>query len=269
MNERMKAAGLLWCVALATNVFAQGTENCPMGSVIQVDGQGGEWPMEWIANEDKEFSYNVCADDNNLYVRMKTRDEWARKKIAVFGLTLWMDPNGKKKKKLGLKFPTGTEGSERMLAVSQSNDMQKMSASERANFQKKINAEFIRDIELMEIIGLSDDPLTSTRSGITNGIKVAIAADEEDAYVYEAVIPFKAFRLSKSSIAELGIGFETGKYVPDKKTKASQGPPPTGYSGSGYSGPGGSHRTTGPSYQGSGVPQMDVPSVFWTSVKLK
>ena len=45
--------------------------------------------------------------------------------------------------------------------------------------QKEINKEFIKDVEVLELIGLADDPLTSTRSGITNGIKVALAADEE------------------------------------------------------------------------------------------
>ena len=238
--------------------------NCQLSSVVQIDGQANEWPMEWMVDTEKKFSYNVCSDDNNIYIRMKTKDELIRRKMALFGFTVWMDPNGKKKRKLGLRFPTGIEAQERMVALRQTGDPNTMSAGQRADFQKEINKIFIRDVEVLELIGLADDPLTSTRSGITNGIKVAIAADDEEAYIYEAIIPFKSFRLSKSSIATLGIGFETGKYV----MKA----PKTPNTGVGTQGPGGNGYSTarnmnrGQSYSND---PMASSTSYWVSVKLK
>ena len=67
------------------------------------------------------------------------------------------------------------------------------SAADKAEFQKEIDRTLIRDLEVIELIGLADDPITATRSGITNGLKVAISMDSEGAYVYEALIPFKAY----------------------------------------------------------------------------
>ena len=179
--------------------------NCQLSAVIQIDGQANEWPMEWMVDTEKNFSYNVCSDDNNIYIRMKTKDELIRRKMALFGFTVWMDPNGKKKRKLGLRFPTGIEAQERMVALRQTGDPNTMSAGQRADFQKEINKIFIRDVEVLELIGLADDPLTSTRSGITNGIKVAIAADED-------VSPAAAIHVVGAITAIKGFSRRTAKH---------------------------------------------------------
>jgi hypothetical protein len=219
----MKTIPMLLLVVLTGIVaFAQEKAvDCELASVVVVDGQAKEWPMEWIIDsDDPKFSYNICSDNSSLFIRARVKDESVRRKLAVFGFTVWLDPNGKKKKKLGLKFPTGTEGLEKMEQANKAAE-RNMSSGQRADFQKEVNRYFISDVEILELIGLSDNPLTSTRSGITNGIKVAIGSDEEDAYVYEAQIPFKSFRLSKASIETLGVGFETGKYVPKPQKNAT------------------------------------------------
>ncbi len=279
-------ASLLTVIALIGNAAAQDTEsNCQMANVIVVDGKADEWTLTWIEGDDKNFSYNVCSDDNNLYVRMKTTNDMVKRKIGLFGLTMWMDPNGKKKRKLGFKFPSGTEGAERMETFrkeSEGQNQERQSAGERADFQKRMEADLVRDLEVIELIGLTDDPITATRSGITNGIKVAIALDPETrAYVYEAVLPFKSYRLSKKSIKTMGFGFETGKYVPPKdKTAQTQNVPQGGvgnnggrgqygggfggrgyggYGGGGYGGGGGGPRTNHP---------MASSTTYWFTVKV-
>ena len=272
---------LLFSTALLAAAMLQGYSqdaapvNCELATVLQIDGNAKEWPMEWIVDEDKKFSYNVCGDDNNIYIRWRTQEELVKRKIALFGFTIWLDPNGKKKKKLGLRFPTGAEAKDRMEAMRESGEskMANMSSSQRAEFQKEVTRKFVQDIELLELIGLANDPLTSTRSGITNGIKVAIATDEDEAYVYEAIIPFKSYRLSKASIEELGIGFETGKYEPPpSKTAAPSGAGPQyqgptgGYGGNGYSSGRAMRGSSGQNYKSN---PMGNSSYYWVSVKLK
>jgi hypothetical protein len=258
-------------------------KTCPQVTAVVADGNADEWAMDWQKDPDNKMSYNICFDDNNLYVRMKTADDMVKRKIGFFGLTLWMDPKGKKKKKLGLRFPTGAEGKEKMEALRETGERQsKMSSSERAEFQKGLSKTLIEDVELIELVGLTDDPLTSSRSGITNGIKVGIALSAEGDYVYEAIIPFKSFRLSKSSLSILGIGFETGKYViPTQNAPAAQGVGAGGYGaagqnngaygmgarsqmGGGYGGQGG--RGMGPSRQSN---PMGESTSQWTSIKFK
>jgi hypothetical protein len=161
-----------------------------------------------------------------------------------------------------------------MEAMLASGDHSNMSSGKRADFQKEVNVKFIKDIEVLELIGLADDPLTSTRSGITNGIKVAIAADAEDAYEYEAIIPFKSYRLSKASISTLGIGFETGKYVakpPKNSTGAgTNGSPSQGYSGRGAGGYGaGGARGGGIRPSNYSNNPLATSTSLWTTVNLK
>jgi len=277
---------LLAGISLSVRGQEAAPESCPLATLLQIDGQADEWPLEWIVDKEKRISYNVCSDDNNLYIRMRTDDELVRRKIALFGLTLWMDPKGKKKKHLGLHFPTGTEANERMEAMSKSGeDRSKMSSSERAEFQKVMIKALIHDAEIMELLGLADAPLTSTRAGITNGIQVAIGSDEDGiTLTYEAIIPFKSFRLSKESMPLIGIGFETGKFVSKAKPSSGQPGASQGYSGSGRGGGagggaygggyggggygGGMGRSLGTPQRGSNSP-MATSSSYWVSVKLK
>lgn len=206
-----------WCHARAQ----EATQQCPAVASVVADGNAEEWSMGWVQDEDKMFSYNTCADDSFLYVRVKTSDNYTKRKIAAFGFTLWMDSEGKKKKKLGLRFPVGGVEAEERAAAIRDQGKPGSSMGEQSDYQKEIDQKLIADLEIMELIGLTDDPITSTRSGITNGIKVAIGY-VDGAYVYEAIVPFKAFRLSKATLNELSVGFETGRHIPPKAKKNSQ-----------------------------------------------
>jgi hypothetical protein len=199
---------------------------CPLSSAVVVDGKADEWNMNWETDEEKNFSYNVCADDQNLYVRVKTGEFFTKRKMGAFGFTLWFDPSGKKKRKYGLKFPAaGAEADERIAKLNKEGENAGRSLGERTDFQKHADREMIANLEILEIIGLTDEPLTSTRSGITNGIKVAIDMDETGAYIYEAVIPFKAYRLTRANLAQLAVGFETGKYALPKQKPTTKNSP--------------------------------------------
>lgn len=221
----MKYSLLFFLLLISASALAQSEAPCPLSSVINVDGSADEWPMTWVDDGDKKFSFNVCADDQNLFVRVKSSDFFVKRKMGAFGFTLWFDPAGKKKRKYGLKFPSGgAEGQERIEALTAEGEAA-TSVGERADFQKKADRAMITNLEVMELIGLADEPITSTRSGITNGIKVAIDMDASGSYVYEAVIPFKSYRLSRANLKELSIGFETGRYVAPKQKPNTKNAP--------------------------------------------
>ncbi|MDZ4714919.1 MAG: hypothetical protein SH819_05560 [Cytophagales bacterium] len=253
----------LFIAGIGTSVGQEAGKPCPASGAVVIDGASDEWPMAWVDDDDKIFSYNVCADDNNLYVRVKTSDYYAKRKIAAFGFTMWMDATGRKKKRVGLRFPVGgTEAEERAAAI-RDEGPQGNSMGEKADYQKMIDRRLIADLEIMELIGLSDEPITSTRSGITNGIKVAIAMDASGAYVYEALIPFRSYRFSRATLSEMSIGFETGKYVVPKATTKTKG-------GSmiDYTNPSQMSRMQG--YDGMiGNPKLTYSMYAWTVLKLK
>jgi len=259
----MKAVLILLCLLGAGAAQAQDASAlCPLSSAIVVDGNAEEWPMTWLQDDEKVFSYNICADEQNLYVRVLTKDYYAKRKLSAFGFTLWFDPAGKKKRKLGLKYPAGgNEAEERMASVRKQSDVGN-SLGEKADYQKEIDRALIAGIEVIELIGLADDPITATRSGITNGIKVAIALDASGAYVYEALIPFKSYRLSRASITELSIGFETGRFVVPKQKRTTKDVVDNTLSTSQLS------RMQG--YENMMAnPKLTTPSNAWASLKLK
>lgn len=254
------------CFLLGLMGFVEAQETaqpCPGLEAVTIDGIAADWSMPWVKDEENVFSYNVCADSNNLYVRVKTNDYFAKRKMAAFGFTLWIDANGKKKKKLGLRFPLGGAEAEERAAVIRAEGGPGVSAGEQIDYQKEIDRRLIADLELMELIGLADNPLTSTRSGITNGIKVAIAMDSEDAYIYEALIPFKSFRLSRAGMSKIAIGFETGRYVvPKAKNNPNAG------AMTDYTNPQQMSRMQG--YQGMrGNPKLTYTTYAWTTLELK
>ncbi|MBY0434660.1 MAG: hypothetical protein K2U26_11170 [Cyclobacteriaceae bacterium] len=234
---------------------------CDMAAILNADGQTTEWTLPWVGDSDGEFSYTICSDNNNLYIRVKSSKDYVMRKMALFGFTVWLDPSGKKKEKLGLKFPTGAESQERLDRF-KNIPQENLSSGQRADFQKEVNRQLIENLEALELIGLADKPIGSTRSGIINGIKVGIGLNAEGAYEYEAVIPFKSYRLSKANIETLGVGFETGKFVmPKAKTQPGSSNPP-GIGGSSNMGRDFGNRPYGNS-------QLTVPSSSWTTVKLK
>ncbi len=253
--------GLLLMISFGAT--AQSSTSCPLSSAVVIDGNADEWPMNWEDDDEKNFSYNVCADDKNLFVRVKTSEFFTKRKLTAFGFTLWFDPSGKKKKKYGLKFPSGGAEAEERLKMLDAEGGPGKSIGEQTDYQKRADRIMITNLEIIELIGLADDPVTATRSGITNGIKVSIGLDATGAYVYEALIPFKSYRLSKESIESLSVGFETGKFVaPKKKPTTKNSAMTTGdYSTSQLS------RMQG--YNNVGNPKLSYSTYAWTKLEFK
>ncbi len=265
--------------ALVVVFFANAQEQgCKMTTPPVIDAKLGDWSADWVDNEKEKFSYNVCSDDANLYLRIRISDGGTQQKFAMYGLTVWLDPNGKKKEKLGLRYPTGIEAQERMEEFRKSGESfgKENNLDKREAMQKEFKRNLIRNIEVLELIGLADKPLTSSKSGITNGLQVALDMDSTGAYIYEATLPFKAFRLVKAKIPVLGIGFETGKLKVDqtkgKGNNAGGGMQPGGYGGYPGGGMGGMGQAgMGQAGRGSSnyYSPMSSPVKMWTSVKLE
>lgn len=261
----MRAIAFIVVLLAVQQAIGQAPEaQCPLSSAITVDGKADEWPLNWMVDDEKIFSYNVCADDQFLYVRVKSSEFFTKRKMAAFGFTLWFDPSGKKKRKYGLRFPIGgVEADERMGQLNKEGAPGN-SIGERADFQKRADSVMISGLEMLELIGLADDPITATRSGITNGIKVAIGMDASEAYVYEAIIPFRSYRLSRATLAELSVGFETGKYVAPKEKPTTKNAPLAG----GDLTPSQLSRMQGYGNM-QGHPKLIYSTTAWTEINLK
>ena len=251
----------LFLVLISANAFAQ--KNLKEGILFEkppvIDGNVTDWPGDWWLDPDGKFFCNVGNDAENLYVRLKVGDDLTQQKIGLLGMSLKLNPSGKRKGKVGLKFPVGKDVSElkrkEPTAVDQSMDL-------RDKVQMK--KEMLGDVEVVELIGLAKQNIVSSRLGLANGIEAMIVAQEDGAYIYEAKIPFKAFRINRSEVTTMGVEFETGRYSPPSKNNNANSAyaPSTGY-GAGGSRP---QRTYFNNYQYS---VFSTPGYFFVAVKLK
>jgi hypothetical protein len=70
-------------------------------------------PSELTYTEKGKFYYNLSNDRDNLYIDLKIFDKDVQRQVLTSGLTLWINVNGKKGKKTGLRYPArmGNPGS--------------------------------------------------------------------------------------------------------------------------------------------------------------
>lgn len=70
-----------------------------------IDGKSDDWPH--LIHFDKEigFMYGLTYDQDNLYVLANIYNDEAKRKVMANGLMVWVDPNGKKRKNIGVKYP--------------------------------------------------------------------------------------------------------------------------------------------------------------------
>ncbi len=75
---------------------------------IKIDGVNTEWKFsDLFYDEDNRVSIGICNDNDNIYVLLFSHDQRIKHMIMENGLTVWFDPEGGKKKGLGVHFPVG------------------------------------------------------------------------------------------------------------------------------------------------------------------
>jgi hypothetical protein len=191
-----------------------------------IDGKTDEWEVEWLGDPKGKFAYNLANDDDNLYVRIRMSDPLTQRKVALFGFTVYLNPEGKKGGKLGIKFPIEKD-------LDELNKRPKSDVAPTPAMQLELKKDLIKDSEALEILGLSKKPIVSTRLGLTNGLQLIIVADSVGDYYYEGKIPFKAMKLEKEKIKTLGVTFQTGRLI-SKANMNSTAPAGGGFGNSAY-----------------------------------
>ncbi|MGC4022529.1 MAG: hypothetical protein QM734_11585 [Cyclobacteriaceae bacterium] len=77
-----------------------------------IDGNVDDWQSERWLDPDGKFLSNVGNDAENLYIRLKIADDVTQQKIGLFGFSVKLNLSGKRKGKVGLKYPIGKDESE-------------------------------------------------------------------------------------------------------------------------------------------------------------
>lgn len=80
---------------------------------IDVDGAYGEWAGQLIRVDDsRNVALGIANDGANLYLCLVTRDLDVQTLIERLGFTLWVDPAGGQKKRIGFRVAPFTAGAQ-------------------------------------------------------------------------------------------------------------------------------------------------------------
>jgi hypothetical protein len=232
---------------------------------ITLNGWDDDWSSELIYDIKSAVMMGLTNDAKNLYITLKISDRELQQKIIMNGLTLWIDPNCKKKREYGLVFP--------MKRNSSQSAMQKFGSRGLYNRDQEIkhgqlNQKFQTGMTPMGLINLLGEETDEIANNINaTGISAMLRMSEDQTLYYEACIPIKRFIKNTdfslpNSMLTFSVGLETGDYEgPGQNRRKNRNVP-------GNSGPPQSHRTGGQGKRGVGPGQQNIevlaePSTFW------
>jgi len=159
---------------------------------------------DMLYDKNSGILYKISNDEEFLVADLQISSEVTQKKILLFGLTIWVDETGKRKKYAGVKYPMGSTGFKK-------SSPEKMKET-RGNFsQKKIQlANESNEIAIIGQKGSGDIEIVDKR--YKNGVKADISFDSFGMMHYYLKIPLKKLNMTYEDLTLLNpsIGFETG-----------------------------------------------------------
>ncbi len=254
-------------VPLAAETIGARWANAP----LTIDGDGGEWrDLVFTYFDDDNSAIGIMNDAANLYLIVLSRDEATIRQMETRGLTVWIGPDGKKKKEYGLRYRGGMSRSR----ADKREDRGPMMRDEQREQMLEEQARLRKLIEVFADKTTTEIPVTGER-----GPKAA-AAFGNDVYSYEFQIPFADkdsswYSLRLASPSKLTLGVHVG-YVSDAdkaklkdRFEGREGGPRGGGAGPGSGGGppmgGGMKRGGGPPGERMG---MQEKKEFWIEVQL-
>jgi hypothetical protein len=193
----MKKAYPAFVLALAAQFLAahhssaQTTKNSLQGppANINVDGDLKEWGDSLrYYNVEKRLNYALANDKDYLYAAIRVSDRLDKMKVLNAGITLSIDPKGKKKDSFILTFPLAAPG-DKPEFTKPKDDNGEITQADRDELMR----ERITKLRYIKVVGFKDieDEMITTSN--TYGIKTAINYDANGDLVYEVAIPLSFF----------------------------------------------------------------------------
>ncbi len=110
MRRFVTHVGLMLVLAatLATGCESEQMVTAWSADTVKVDGKMTEWVESPLtALKDTKMRVALRNDDETLYVLVCCADAASVRSIRMSGITVWLDPSGKKKKDFGIRFCGG------------------------------------------------------------------------------------------------------------------------------------------------------------------
>ncbi len=207
---------------------------------IDPNGLDDEWTgTPQYYDKEKQVVVKIMNDDDSIYICFSANDRELKKMLMASGLTVWIDPEGGKERKYGVRLamkpgrrPTEFSGKNR----------EGMTREERDRMNREGPPPFKAPEKLEVIHPFADGPFDMTMEVARHaGVDVGVGLPN-GRFVYECRIRTggENFVLSLDTGTHVGIGIESGKMDGDKRMgKGPGGGGGRGKRGGGMGGPGG------------------------------
>jgi hypothetical protein len=244
-------------------------------SPLAIDGRGDDWQGDPLALEKKvKVEYAFRNDVDTLYVFFKFDDLKYLSSIEFTGMTLWIDPGGKKDKYLGINFTKKKISADEYIAMLERTE----AVSEEQKEKLRASAfYFISKAEAMDKKGNPLEPEQSAEAVKGAAYNVSVG---QDTATYEFRVPIAHLTGAEPESgaetgAVVGVGFEWGGLTDEIRESFMKGSAvgdsgPMGISEGGRGGGGGqSTEFEGASPEGlTALRKMTKKYSFWTEVRL-
>lgn len=217
-----KALGLaLLLSSFQFNVFAQKAEDVQSTNLwatgAKVDGKLNEWGETLKAsNKSTNLSYTMANDGKNLYLAISTKDLTTKAKIVTGGITLTVNPDGKKKTKEGFSvtYPilNRRQGFQGMRQAGggggQRVNFQDMTQAQRDSMTLAQGRNQLAAAKEIKVEGFKD--ITDSLISIYNeyGIKTSAKLDDAGTFIYELAIPLALMNLTVENAKEFSYNIK-------------------------------------------------------------
>ena len=205
---------------------------------IVVDGKSGDWLDDLTYVEEFNISVGMANDTDFIYICAVVENPLVRMRVMRQGLTVWFDPNGGRKKILGIRFPLGSLGGG----------------------------------GLLEILGPDREDVRRIKKSDAKGVNVAMGVSS-GLLVYELKVPLmnspeQPFAINVRSGSSFGIGIETSAQSRDMEKIPRSSPTGTMGRPEGGGNPGMGRPGSLGGMPGAGQPMMPRKLKLWMSVLL-
>jgi hypothetical protein len=189
-----------------------------LDGAITIDGKFDDWWGHLEPFGDDPISVQFLNDGEFLYVRLTASDAAARMQIMRLGMTVWFDPAGGTKKKLGIRYPVveqGEGGGGEGEGGRGGRGGGGYGGGRRHGGDGPPPEESGPPMDRVDILGPGKDDARSLTRDHLSGVDVAIHA-EQGTLQYELKVPLARttehpYAIETEPGKTIGVGVETGK----------------------------------------------------------
>ena len=177
----------------------------------------------------------ISNDNDNVYIDMKIEDRKIQSRILAEGLTIWINMEGREEKKMGIRFPLGSQNQP---------GRKKTEPEEKTPAQAESIENLLAMANTIEILGFLSEQQRHFPAENRDSFRGSVKSDEGGKLYYKLIMPVAKLPLRNSrdghGAMPFILGIEYGSLSVTNKSGINRGPAPSSIFHSRSSGMGGS-----------------------------